>query len=158
MEYPNSRKVKVLHTTGTKLCLIIKRQVLLEAGAESRYSRAEFIGDDLVLPVFLKDSQESGLDMSYQFIHILPIAQPNNVDGFGRQAQATYLLDQAISAVQNRNEVNAKVSAMKFLDGEIRNLLAITMTEYRGPGPHCGANASALRQVWTSTRPIMFEY
>lgn len=126
---------------------ISKRQVLIEAGVDSRHSRTEFVEDDLLLPVFLKDSDDESPALGFQSVPILPVTKTSTVDGFGRQAQATYLLEQVYSAVRTRDTSNARVSALKVLDAEVRNLLAITMGEYRGPGPHCGANASSLRQV-----------
>ena len=78
----------------------------------------------------------------------LSIVVPNDdVAGFGRQAQAVRCLDQALSTIEDTADADVQVSALKLVDKELQHLLSITMSEYRGPGSHCGANATALRYI-----------
>lgn len=71
----------------------------------------------------------------------------SNIDAFGRQGQVAHFLEQTMSVLTNEDEDDIKISTLKNIDDDIQQLLAITMSEYRGPGSHCGANATALRLV-----------
>jgi hypothetical protein len=65
------------------------------------------------------------------------------VDGFGRLQQATSWLDCVFTAL--KLEKASRVPALQHLNDKVRQLLDITMGEYRGPGCLCGANATLLR-------------
>ena len=101
--------------------------------------------DDCFMPVQLSDDRTKDTISGSRLAPLLPMTSNTNVSGFGRQAQAIYLLDQAFSILTEINEPHRRISALKTLDGELQNLLTITMGEYRGPGSHCGANAIVLR-------------
>ena len=71
----------------------------------------------------------------------------SNIDAFGRQGQVAHFLEQTMSVLTNKDEDDIKISTLKNIDNDIQQLLAITMSEYRGPGSHCVANSTALRLV-----------
>lgn len=112
----------------------------------------DFPGDDSFLPVQLDNDPSKGIDLTCRIAAVSSTMDSGNVGGFGRQAQAARLLDQALSTLKSVENEDQRVSALKVVDGKLQDLLNITMSEYRGPGSHCGANAIALRYFSSSSR------
>ena len=121
------------------------RQLVLELADPAQYPITPFSRDDDYLPVQLSSSNQSE-DTDLQMINERPDSplRENNVGGFGRQAQVIYLLDRVLSTCNDMDETST-ISTLELLDSELRDLLTVTMGEYRGPGSHCGANATGLR-------------
>lgn len=109
----------------------------------------KFPNDDCYAPLQLSKDQSENVDLACRIAPILPASQTHSVGGFGRQAQAIYLLNKAFFMLQNDDQ-DRRTSALIHLDEELQYLLTITMGEYRGPGSHCGANATALRYTLPS--------
>ncbi|OAL28100.1 hypothetical protein AYO22_03127 [Fonsecaea multimorphosa] len=127
--------------------IILERQILIEDGSRLRCSRTFFPSDDVLLPSLLDSLDEDGRGRNQCPSTILPIVRSSNIDAFGRQGQVAHFLEQMMSVLTNKDEDDIKISALRNIDDDMQQLLAITMSEYRGPGSHCGANATALRLV-----------
>ncbi|OAP65282.1 hypothetical protein AYL99_01254 [Fonsecaea erecta] len=127
--------------------IILERQILVEDGSRLKYSRTIFPSNDVFLPSLLDGLDEDGCERDECPSLILPIVRSSNINAFGRQGQVAHLLEQMMSVLTNKDEDDVKISTLRNIDNDIQQLLAITMSEYRGPGSHCGANATALRLV-----------
>ncbi|OQU98742.1 Fungal specific transcription factor domain-containing protein [Cladophialophora immunda] len=127
--------------------IILERQILIEGGRLLRCSRTIFPSDDVFLPSLLDRLDEDGCGRNQCPSTILPIVRSSNIDAFGRQGQVAHFLEQTMSVLTNKDEDDIKISTLRNIDDDMQQLLAITMSEYRGPGSHCGANATGLRLV-----------
>ncbi|OJJ43872.1 hypothetical protein ASPZODRAFT_135906 [Penicilliopsis zonata CBS 506.65] len=71
-----------------------------------------------------------------------------NVTRFGRQAQATNLLDQVLSVLRMDMEIDQTISELRRLDAELQAFLAIMTIECGAQlGHYCGAMATAIRAL-----------
>ena len=113
----------------------------------------EYPHDKVPLPVQLNAGASDAGHIGSAAPHPSDIVSPGRVSGFGRQAQAISYLDRALSIINDMYDADEKLAGLKLVDMELQQLLTVTMSEYRGPGSHCGANAIALRYVSTSLSP-----
>ena len=112
----------------------------------------DFSGDDLHLPLDLRHDQrcDSHVSITPQSNAVFPSKmRDSNVDGFGRQAQAIVMLDQALRILRISDTEDAMLPALANLDGQLQAFLALIMSEYREPGRHCGANATVIRYIYS---------
>ena len=116
------------------------RQILLELGDQRNYPVMN-IREGVCLPAQIaKDGTAPERPSSRES------EQP---DGFGRQAQVVRLLDRARSILHDTDKHDVQSYALGNLDHELQDFLTVTMSEYKGPGSHCGANATALRYIYS---------
>ncbi|KIV93138.1 hypothetical protein PV10_04376 [Exophiala mesophila] len=134
--------------------IILERQILIESETRSWYSRTIFPSDDVFLPSLLDNLDEDGGGWNQCPSTILPVVRSSNIDTFGRQGQVAHFLEQTMSVLTNKDEDYIKISTLKHIDDDIQQLLAITMSEYRGPGSHCVANATALRTLYLINQAV----
>ena len=79
---------------------------------------------------------------------IIPVNRAG-IGCYGRAAQAAYLLDRVIQAVNtSHNAAPDQVATLIYLDGELQRLLSVTMNKcHEEWGVHCGAVGASIRCV-----------
>jgi hypothetical protein len=123
------------------------RQLVLESKDPARFPLAPVLPGGYYLPVQLYTDVPENPQWRLLDQHQTLAVHVGEIGGFGRQAQAVHLLDRVLSACHNVTNTTEAISRLEVLDTELRHLLTVTMSEYRGPGSHCGVNATALRLV-----------
>jgi hypothetical protein len=116
----------------------------------NHHSVANFPGDKFPLPLAFSYSQQGDSQTSFaaqSHASLSSTLHGSNIDGFGRQAQAISMLDQALRILRFPHSETARLLALMNLDGELQVFLATIMSEYRIPGCHCSANATAIRYI-----------
>ena len=106
----------------------------------------EYPSLDSSLPSDLKPGQQSQPPHSDCNAPVLSAIRASNVSGFGRHAQAVYLLDQILHVLSFPAEVETMHLELERLDGEIQAFLMLLLDESSQMRlHHCGAIASTIR-------------
>jgi hypothetical protein len=125
---------------------MVCRGIGCEPQVSGRPLATRYIRENNYLPLESGDLDDPNMDLVEPiFRHLASTTTLADVGTFGREAQATYLLDRVLVAVDGDEIDDSKLVEIFALDALLQPFLSMVMEQVGGRwGFYCGANSMAI--------------